>query len=306
MKKLLSLVTAILILLSLGTAANAGGGRGSREPSGESNRASGAASAAHGSAETPEGTTLVVSIFADDAVYKWDMESDEDSKTEAAICEYLNIAGAYLESAAEAYGREAEFIVDFEANSDLMYTASFDALMAGESGGASDKYANNDELIWKYIDEQIDVDALTEKYGADNILFFAIFNTDEDCTAITCTRNWYEGMPYPYEIVYLFNIDSGVVNGPAVYAHEILHTFGAPDYYTEDEQFGITRRVVSYIEQNMINDIMYNCSDIETGEYLYDGISNTVSDLTAYFVGLTDESAVADYFHLTSEHEATR
>lgn len=298
----MSFAAAVLIMLSLCTTALA-----SREPgSGEMPRASGEASGkayeGHGSAETPAGTTLIVSIFVSDLAYAWNPASDADAETQADICRYLKTAGAYLESAAEAYGREAEFIVDFEENKDLRYTASFNAVMTGEEG-ASGEYVSNDELIWQYIEEEIDLAALTEKYEADNVLFFAVFNTDEDCAAITCTRNWYEGMPYPYEIVYLFNIDSGVVNCPAVYAHEILHTFGAPDYYMEDAQFGITQKVVSYIEKYLGNDIMYTCSDSETGDYLYDGVTNTVGEMTAYFVGLTDKSQTASYFRLTSEHD---
>ena len=36
-----------------------------------------------------------------------------------------------------------------------------------------------------------------------------LINTDEKCKAITCTRDWYNEMPYPYEMVYLYNIDYG-------------------------------------------------------------------------------------------------
>lgn len=52
-------------------------------------------------------------------------------------------------------------------------------------------YDANDEVMWSNIDEYIDVDYLKEKYQADNAVFLAVFNTDVNNPAITCTRNWY-------------------------------------------------------------------------------------------------------------------
>ena len=128
-------------------------------------------------------------------------------------------------------------------------------------------------------------------------------NSDINCSAITCTRNWYEGMPYDYEIVYLFNYDSGLINGPAVYAHEILHTFGAPDLYAEDEEYNISSDFLDYIAKTEPNDIMLTCSDLDSGEYLYDSINNEVTEVTAYYVGLIDSSNIVKKWNLgKSQH----
>ena len=88
------------------------------------------------------------------------------------------------------------------------------------------------------------------------------------------------------EIVFLYYIDYGQVNPPAVYAHETLHTFSAPDLYTTDPDFGITSRNLSGLQDKYPNDIMLTCSDLSTGEYVYDRITNEITEVTASYIGL--------------------
>lgn len=246
----------------------------------------------HGSAETPEGTTIVVSMFVSDKNYTWDQTSADDLNTISNIRDYLAIAGDYIEADAASYDKKATFITDFESNDDLAYYIDVDIDMEDENDGI-------DETIWAYIDKNINVNSLMREYKADNVVFMAIMNTDTDCKAITCTRNWYENVPYPYEIVYLYNIDSELVNPPAVYAHEIYHTFGAPDLYTADEYFNIDDTVLDYFYNNLSNDIMLTCSDPDSLDYVYDKITNETTELTAYYIGLTDTSMVATKLGLT-------
>lgn len=249
----------------------------------------------HGTADTPDGRTVIVSIFGNDPTYSWNFGSETDRETVTNINNYMGIAADFIEQTVSDYGKSAEFITDFQQNSDLFYSADFrESMTDGE---------NMDWNVWDFIDSSIDTAALMKKYDADNLVFFCIVNTDERSDAITCTRNWYEGMERPYEIVYLYNIDSGLVNCPAVYAHEILHTFGAPDLYAEDGEFGIDSAVLGYVSAELPNEIMYTCSDIGSGEYLYDRVTNEISDLTAYYIGLTDSSGIAEKFELRkSEH----
>ena len=61
---------------------------------------------------------------------------------------------------------------------------------------------------------------------------------------------------------------------------------------------------LDYVAKKLPNEIMYTCSDIGTGEYLYDRVSNEVSGLTAYYIGLNDESEIVTELGLReSEHE---
>jgi len=249
----------------------------------------------HGTAETIEGKTIVVSMFVSDGNYSWDQTNSDDLSTISNVKKYLSIAADYMEDTASSYGVEAEFVTDFDENTDLIYYFTTQTDMEGET--------NIDDTVWTYIENNISTTDLMEKYNADNVVFLAVMNTDEKSSAITCTRNWYEGMPYPYEIVYLYNYDYGEINPPAVYAHEIYHAFGAPDLYAVDESFGIDSDDLEYFQNNLSNDIMLTCSDQSTGAYLYDKISNETSELTAYYIGLTSSSTTKDTLGLSdSEH----
>ena len=76
----------------------------------------------------------------------------------------------------------------------------------------------------------------------------------------------------------------------------MLHTFGAPDIYWTDIytnyrlEYGITKDYVKQINKNGLNDIMRITWDPKTGKYLYHSIAQEITDITAYYVGLTDES----------------
>lgn len=253
---------------------------------------------AGGSAGDLEGRTIVVTIFGSDDVYSWDY-SYRDKPAKGDIRDFLEIAGDYLEEMAASYGKKSYFITDFIEHEDLSYDADFSPEVFDEDFVY---YGQIDTLVWDYIDENIDEEFLREKYRADNVVYFFIMNTDVTNDLVTCTRNWYPGTSSDSEIVYLFNVDYGLLNPPAVYAHEILHTFGAPDFYTTSWEYGITNEFIRYVEANLNNDIMYTCSDPVTGDYLYDRIANDYSDLTAYFVGLTDDCSLADEWDLTDPY----
>ena len=250
----------------------------------------------HGTSESLGGTTMIITIIASDANYSWNLNDDDDLDTIREMEGYMQIATDYLSDVASDYGKSADFVFDMTPGSELAYEYTFNVNLEEEYGV--------DEAVWQFIENNVDVMNLQKKYDAENIIFFMIMNTDTSCSAISCTRTWYEGMPYPYEIVYLYNVDYGEVNPPAVYAHEMLHTYGAPDLYQTDSDYGITNTVRNYIEAELYNDIMLVCNDIESGQYVYDRITNTVSELTAYYVGLTNQSSAVDYYHMTqSEHE---
>jgi hypothetical protein len=84
----------------------------------------------------------------------------------------------------------------------------------------------------------------------------------------------------------------------------MLHTFGAPDLYYEDAEYGISQEFLDYISENVPNDIMYYCSDPETGEYLYDCIPSVVSEVDVYYAGLTDYSKLVEEYHLGKSQHA--
>lgn len=244
-----------------------------------------------GSASELAGTTVVVSVFADDTNTSW---SDSDSDLKQDACTYLGIGCDWITTNASKYGCNAKFVYDWNQNDDLYYETSISTDLAGD---------DMDSPVWEYIDSNIDSASILSNYGADNIIYMIFVNTPMSNTATSCTRNYYDGMEYPYEICYMYMGCEDEVECPAAFAHEMLHTFGAPDLYMADEQgdnYGTTTEMVEYYESSQSNDIMYTTYDAKSNKPYYDHISNEFTELDAYYVGLTDSSSVAQEWGLES------
>ena len=78
----------------------------------------------------------------------------------------------------------------------------------------------------------------------------------------------------------------GRKNPPAVFAHEMLHCFGAYDLYETDSGSPITQKYVDHLMSNHPNDLMNHCFFSD-----YDLITNVFSNVDAYYVGLTGPCA---------------
>ena len=253
-----------------------------------------------GSAEELSGRTVVVSVFAEDINTRWELDDRRnDLELYYSIYDYLRIAVQWITDRGAEYGvDDIEFIWDWDRHDDLFCWAYFNAdFPAAVENGMSETYA------WDHIKRGIDSEALLEKYDADNIIYMMYFNTPYSNPVSACTRNYYEGMPEPYEICYMFMKDNNYGLNPGVFAHEILHTFGAPDLYGEDPQYGITEEYAQYAAENRTNDIMRFVGNVYTYEVPYDRIVNEITEITAYYLGWTDSSeTVTEWGFLPSEH----
>ena len=251
-----------------------------------------------GSVGQLQGRTIVVSIFGSDDNFEWDFD-DKDKASMLNIRDSILMATEYLENVALDYGSKIWFEGDFLQNPDLMYTVTLDDVVTSLRAEDTPGFENETLL---FIEDNIDEDALRDKYRADNVLYMMFLNTstDPDMDAITCTVMWYPEEITDSEVVFLYNNDMQQLNPPSVYAHEMLHTFGAPDLYDTgyDYGFGITNGFLNYVETNMSNDIMLTCSDPNSGYYRYDMIPNEVGEVTAYYVGLIDHSDIVDEWGL--------
>lgn len=250
----------------------------------------------HGSADKLSGNIVVVSIFVNDIATKWENTDDMD-----CALKYLGIAAEWLEAEASKYGSNAKFLYDWRENKDFFSFAQMDADLMNEDD-------ERDIVLWEYIANNVDFEKLVNKYQADNIVFMVFLNTPFSQLATSNTRSYYEGMKYPYEMCFIYNMVNGEQQCPAVYAHEILHTFGAPDLYSVDDNgdnYGVTKKFTKYLAREKSNDIMFTTYDAETDEAYYDWISNEFSELDAYYVGLTDRSILAEKWGLDkSQHSS--
>ena len=242
----------------------------------------------HGSAVTPEGKTLLVSIFAGDSSCAWDKSSEEDNARKQQSLSDLQAAAAFLSAQVKRYGKELSFICDWKENADLVYEADFDMLLVRSDGSG---YSTQDA----WLKANIDTVKLLEKYQADNIIFLFLFNTDEDNTVNPWSLGRANGDYILLEYSNIYLKYDGLDVQPATYAHEILHAFGAHDMYYANSYF--PQKYVDYLKQTPCNDIMYTIA--ETHE-----ITNDFTDLDAYYVGIAPRPAEAEQWGLgLSEHD---
>lgn len=252
----------------------------------------------HGSASEVEGTTVIVSIFANDLESCW---TENDANLMYDMKNYLGIACDWITDQVASYGTNINFIYDWEQHEDLYYEADIDyTVLSG----------NDDERIgygYECIDGTIDSNTIMSNYSADNIVYMIFINTPSDFDKTSFAATYYQDVEYPYEFCYIYAHIDGWKECPGGIAHEILHTFGTPDLYcadTDGYNCGVTEELVKYYEDTNSNDIMFTTYDCITDDAHYDKITNELSELDAYYIGITDHSdTVAEWGLSPSEHE---
>ena len=246
----------------------------------------------NGSGDTLTGNIPVISLYVDDANYTW-TDSKEDNKTFAHTITYLDIACRYLMDEASKWGQELNLIYDFYEDEDLGYSFSI------ESDAVKD-YFNADCEIWSFIENNIDVGALQQRYDADSVAIMVYINTDKSIEEVSCTTCYYAGyaLDSVYEFSYMFMHSNGEEETPAAFAHEMMHQFSAIDLYLEDDDIGLSEDEMLILESEYPNDIMYTTYEEITWIPIYDAITNEISELDAYYIGWTDHSEIVDRFDL--------
>lgn len=239
----------------------------------------------HGSAGFVEGTTVIVSIFANDGSTAWDFETEEDRNTRSIMLKHLDSATDWLTRQIGVYGVESRFIYDWEANPELYYTCDFgnQLLVRQDTGG----YWTEESFVL----ENIPWDSLKEKYQAQNVIYIIYFNTDESNTVRSWAVSNLDGADT--EIINMFvrheRSDGFYYMAAATFAHEILHCFGAPDLYYASET--IPQSYVDYCERTASWDIMFSTNLGETVLHLF-------TELDAYYLGLIDNCEVVNTWGL--------
>lgn len=235
-----------------------------------------------GSANEIEGNTIIVSIFANDATTIW---NDNDLKHE--MLRALGLGAEWVAQKCSKYGAEVNFVYDWSENSDLIYETEFSQDMVRYDGGMYGVQRG-------YVLDSIDSDALLDKYDGDNIIYMFFFNTAFDNEVNPWTLAYTDGGIVDVEVVDVFCRFDNLIIPPASFAHEILHCFGAKDFYYASED--IPQEFVDYCERTDSMDIMYTVN-------MGDEIFSEFTELAAYYVGLVDECALVDEWGLAkSEH----
>ena len=227
-----------------------------------------------GSAKRLEGKSLLVSIFVTLDDYGW-----SDGEIVSAK-EKLKIANEYICDKGIEYGKDVKFIYDFEAHPDLRYDIRFEKNFFEEpdhdnqlTKEESHEYTMTYETLNRFIEENVPYQALADRYQTDSIVYVVHVNKHARSYAIP----YRVGNNQYTEMAIVFN------DSPAVYAHEILHLFGAVDFYRIDEEFYVSAEAVAYAKKNFLADIMVT-------NYGKDGeITNELTRLTALGLGWIDD-----------------
>ena len=236
----------------------------------------------YGSAKFIGGKTVVVSIFADDKTTSWDFPLRGSQKAlYDKIHERMGIGLEWLQEQTARYGVESEFIWDFDELGGAGGLCVYHSFQSDLTSWSLDGYYE----IWDYIHAKMDVQALLDQYEADNILFAIHLNApnSKDYRSYALTSNYMDLRPeqISYEGAVFVPYGHNRENTPAVYAHELLHCFGALDLYQASDY--VPQRYVDHLERNHPFDLMNRCYYSD-----YDKVTTKFSDVDAYFVGLIE------------------
>ena len=237
------------------------------------------------------GTVLIVSVFVNDKNTSWDTSSAEENKRIDTTLAYLKTATDFLQKQAASYGSQVRFIFDWKAYPQLRYSASFASDMVTDLGVNYNTQSN-------WIKKNIQSQQLKDKFKADHILYILYFDTPLSnpyhCSSITSGSVPKEYRQDYIELIYLFNRFAGYTAKPSTYAHEIMHLFGAPDMYYQNDT--IPQSYVDHLKQIKSEDIMFMVYDSEE-------IKNVFSPLDAYYTGIAPAPEEVSHWRLyTSEH----
>lgn len=228
-----------------------------------------------GSAKYLDGSTVLVSLFIEDTESYWSLEDKE------LVMSKMDLASSFLMEEGNSYGKSVNLIYDINEHPDLAYTVSYSKAIDDSDDSSLELL----DYMTQYIDDNIPTQDLLTSYSVDSIAYMCFLNKD----GISYTFPYYRGDSriYYYETCYMFLKCDGDYEPPSVYAHEILHLFGARDLYSTNQTDGITKDFVQYIEANYPNEIMLTTYD-ENWNNVQDHVTNDLSDITAYFIGWLD------------------
>ena len=220
------------------------------------------------------GSPVVVLIFVDDEESSW-------SKSEVLtfMKDHILVGLNYLEESAKEWGVDLDFVIESHSTALSGYEVKYEGVVwsgVSENGhytsdllekAAADIAAGSQWKLYSYY---------KSKYPEDDIIFVNCLNKYGRSYAYSGweLNGYIERCEYSviFSEYYDYSLDEQGT-GAATVAHEILHLFGAEDYYEPG-----TRAALA--DEFYPDDIMLETRD--------DVSKNDIGDLTAYSIGWTD------------------
>lgn len=226
-----------------------------------------------GTAGQLEGDPFFLCIFLDDSESRW-----TESELQTFLQEKFHPGIDWLCQQASYWGVHLEYTAGYYWNYNSA-TCRYNGLVGDFNGDLKNDVLEQAASSLGFTSKEEMHQSMLEWSGKDQVAYVVILNKEGRSYAM---MDWYnDGYDY-MEYCVLFSKPSYVGDlvydcPPATVAHEVLHLFGAEDYYSEGTQRVQRAQLAS---SYFYNDLMLN---------LYCDISyNTVGAYTAYTVGWTD------------------
>lgn len=240
----------------------------------------------YGSAGLLAWPCVLYSVYLDEAGgAAWSEEEIARSQQNLALAvDWITDQAAEYGVTPTLYAGEEDLVIR------MRYAGTF---AGGQSADESETFYRAAEALC----EELDTETLTKTYGTSNIGFL-LFLPVAGCS-FTMVHYLEDGDAYYHEYSCLYRENAffpeGTFETPAVYAHEILHLFGAPDLYDRSNDLFVTPALVDYVETSWPDAIMQDTYNAD-GSLDYEAVDKIICPLTAYRLGLCATFAGIEQF----------
>ncbi len=242
--------------------------------------------------------TVLVSIFVNEEEDFWTEEEKQ------VVLNNCNIAyGFVTDFMKENYDTDVQLIYDWTEDPDLTMSIRLYEDVPAYITTEEERHYDQLELEWV---EEIGYRDLCLKYNTSSIGFlYLIPHEGGSYSSIHFVEDgdyiWNEG-----SLMYLQDMYSPTYEyeTPTVFAHELLHLFGAEDYYSSAEVF--EKETYDTLSKECPDDIMLRTFTKVNGVYTTfpDEVYGEITPVTAYLLGVGDEDAIADLPELERKEAA--
>lgn len=227
-------------------------------------------------------------------LYSIYLQDDANPWTEEALAQTrqnLAVAVDWITQQAQTYNAQPKIYYDTGENN-LSTFAAYKAGLTEDTTTGTTFYDDVDTLT-----AQVDVEFIQQQYGTASIGYLIFLPVEGASYSILHYLE--DGGNYlnEFSCLYLYDSYAGekTYNSPTVYAHEILHLFGAADLYVGSRDTFVTQPLAQYVLNTWPDAIMYYTYNSDNG-ISYEHIEKTLCPLTAYRLGLVDSFPGSEQF----------
>ena len=232
-----------------------------------------------GSCKKLEGKIYCLSVFVSLNGFEWNNQSV------ASMFQMIYQAEEWLKKQAKRYGKSISFENGSYGADGFVRATTYMNLQRARVEDSYNYFAEIMRTIG-YQDMSHFYDWAKKQKGADNSLILFCFNTDDRSFAYSATSGMltYNYSKYNSEFAVVYRAVGGAMSTAGVFAHEMLHLFGAWDMYPSQY---LTKEQSDTAARMYPKSIMIDVSEIEKRE---------IDEVNAWLVGLGPEKNYFRWF----------